>query len=202
MNVALAYLHPGHVQHAFMASVIRTMRAHPDLTIWPLRTGPNSIPDSRNRAAEMLIESDLEWLWFADTDVGFGPDMLGNLLAIADEHERPVVAAPVLAVVDGEPDGLGGFVPQIHPAVYEWTGFQQVTSVPLPENQLIQVGACGAAMMLIHRSVLEKIQPKPFQLMGVMGEDLSFCRRLLDHDIPLHVHTGLRTSHTKSIPLT
>lgn len=202
-GVALAYLHPGHVEHSFMASVIRTTRAHPDLTIWPFRTGPNAIPDSRNMAAQMLLDQpDLDWLWFVDSDVGFGPDMLSRLLEVAEPASCPVVSASVMAVIAGDPDGLGGYSPVIHPAVYEWAGDEAVTSLDLPADQVLRIGAVGAAMLLIHRDVLAKTQPGPFDRIGKLGEDLSFCRRLLDLGIPIHVHTGLRTSHTKAIPLT
>lgn len=204
MSVALAYLHPGHVRHAFMASVIRTMRRHDGLEIWPFLTGPGSIPASRNAAVRMLLGSEHEWLWFADTDVGFEPTMLDRLLAAAEPVARPVVTAPVMAVLTGPDDGMGGNWPEIHPAVYHWTGDEEVTSLayPLPENQTIRIGACGAAMLLIHREALEKSGPDPFTPIGVMGEDISFCRRLLNADIPIHVHTGLRTTHWKTIPLT
>lgn len=203
-DVALAYLHPGHVQHSFMASVLRTMRTHPGLEIWPLKTGVNSISRSRNLAATMLLAGEREWLWFVDTDIGFAPTMLAGLRAIADRGQRPVVAAPYLAVIDGDDDELGGFEPQIHPAVYEFTGPEEARSwpLPLPDQELIRVGAVGAGMLLIHRDVLAKTQPGPFDRIGKLGEDLSFCRRLADLDIPIHVHTGLRTSHTKTVPLT
>jgi hypothetical protein len=34
---------------------------------------------------------------------------------------------------------------------------------------------------------------------GSMGEDLSFCMRAAAMDIPIHVHTGVRTTHAKRI---
>jgi hypothetical protein len=34
---------------------------------------------------------------------------------------------------------------------------------------------------------------------GAMGEDLSFCMRAQALDIPIHVHTGVRTTHAKRI---
>lgn len=204
-TVALAYLHPGHVQHAFMASVLQARMRHPGLTIWPLRTGANSIPRSRNLAVRMLLDSDKRWLWFVDTDIGFPPTMLENMLALAGP-ERPVITAIYLAVVDGEPDGMGGYGADVHPAVYEFNQQDQVVEIvrwpqPLPDDQLIKVGACGAGMLLIARDVLDRVGPDPFDRIGALGEDLSFCFRLRELNIPIHAHTGLITTHTKMIPL-
>lgn len=203
-QVALAYLHPGHVQHAFMASVLQTQMRHPELAIWPIRSGPIAIPKSRNAAvARMLADDRLDWLWFADSDMGFPATMLGSMLAVADEHTRPVLTAPYLAVIDGEADGMGGLVPRVHPAIYEWEPDGRVTSWPrpLPGHQLLRVGACGAGMLLIHRRALKAAGAEPFSRIGDLGEDLSFCRRLADAGVPIHAHTGLTCTHTKSIPL-
>ncbi len=202
-TVTLAYLHPGQVQHSFMASVMQTMRAHPELEIWPIRSGPIAIPKSRNAAVARFMAGRREWLWFADSDMGFPPSMLGSMLTIADAEARPVMAAPYTAVIDGEPDGMGGCAPMLHPSIYTWAADGRVTSwpTPLPGHQLLRVDACGAGMLLIHRSALDAVGADPFSRIGELGEDLSFCRRLADAGIPVHAHTGLPCTHTKSIPL-
>lgn len=200
-SAALAYLHPGTVAHSFMASVLQTQMRHPGLTIWPIRSGPLAIPQSRNFAVGRLLDSQLEWLWFADADMGFAPTMLDNLLAIADPAQRPVVTAPAMAVIDGDvPDGMGGVEQLIHPNLYARDGDSfQALPMPLPEDALLRVAACGAAMLLIHRSVLEQLGPNCFDRIGGWGEDLSFCARLADAGVPLHAHTGLKTTHYKPV---
>ena len=197
--VALAYLHPGMVAHSFMASVLQTLMLHPGLTIWPIRSGPLAIPESRNFAVGQLLDSDLDWLWFADADMGFAPTMLGNLLAVADPAERPVVTAPAMTVIDSDvSDGMGGVQQLIHPNLYVSDGNDfQALPLPLPEDALLQVDGCGAAMLLIHRSVLEKLGPACFDRLDGLGEDLSFCTRLAQAGFPLHAHTGLKTTHYK-----
>ncbi len=202
-TVTLAYLHPGQVQHSFMLSVMQAMRAAPELEIWPIRSGPIAIPKSRNAAVTRFMAGRREWLWFVDSDIGFPPTMLGSLLAVADAKSRPVMAAPYTAVIDGEPDGMGGCTSLLHPSIYEWAADGRVTSwpSPLPSHQLLRVGACGAGMLLIHRRALNAAGPDPFARTGELGEDLSFCRRLADAGVPIHAHTGLTCTHTKSIPL-
>ncbi len=76
-------------------------------------------------------------------------------------------------------------------------GFEWANS---PEaNKLYRVDGTGAACLLIHRSALEMVKSDWFSTVGDLGEDLSFCRRLADHDIPVYVHTGIKASHHKSV---
>lgn len=204
MDVALAYLHAGTVAHSFMASVLQVTMRHPGLAVWPIKSGPLALPDSRNFAVGKLLDSNLQWLWFADSDMGFSPMILDDMLSLADPVARPVITAPAVAVIDGEPDGMGGLRPQLHPNLYELdeaSGLWQSWAYPLPDNQLLQVGGCGAAMLLIHRGVLERLGRQCFDRIGRWGEDLSFCRRLGEAGIPIHAHTGLKPTHYKAIGL-
>jgi hypothetical protein len=98
-----------------------------------------------------------------------------------------------------------------------------------PRNTVTRVGATGSACILIHRSVFERVQaeygeqvrevnrarglPEDLGLPWnswysrvtnpttgeLMGEDLSFCARLLRLQIPIFVHTGVQTTHQKNI---
>jgi GT2 family glycosyltransferase len=98
-----------------------------------------------------------------------------------------------------------------------------------PRDTLTRCSATGSACILIHRSVFERMQseyseqvrqvnvarqlPEELGLPWnswysrvsnpttgeLMGEDLSFCARLLRLEIPVHVHTGVQTTHQKHI---
>jgi hypothetical protein len=76
-----------------------------------------------------------------------------------------------------------------------------------PINALTQCAATGAACILIHRSVLENIRdehgPVWFNRIAgadgkLLGEDVSFCVRAGAMDVPVHIHTGVRTTHLKN----
>lgn len=78
-----------------------------------------------------------------------------------------------------------------------------------PANTVTRCSGTGSACVLIHRSVFEAIETKfgpawynrvPNMTTGqLISEDLSFCVRAGALDIPVHVHTGVRTSHQKRV---
>lgn len=178
--------------------------------------GTGGIPDGRNEVvASFLDGTEADWLWFVDTDMGFGRDTVDRLVEAADPVERPVVGALCFAnrrVTPGEHHAEKfGMVP----TVYNYADLgAEIGFLPIEDyatDQLIKVSATGAACILIHRGALEKIREKfgdvwfnttihPTGLRGQprsFSEDLSFCVRLAALDVPLHVHTGVRTCHEK-----
>ena len=77
---------------------------------------------------------------------------------------------------------------------------------PLPDNQLIQVGAAGMGFILMHRSVVERIRAvmpdaQMFMEMGrgtkFIGEDIYFFALCEKAEIPLFCHTGATAPHMK-----
>lgn len=178
-----------------------------------VRSGAMQLPESRNKLAQQALDNGAEWLFMVDSDMGFERDTLDRLLACADPQTRPVVGALCFANRELAPDGMGGMHTFPSPTILMWRlqedgvwRFQGIDHYPV--NSLIRVGATGAACILIHRSALERIAerfgPVWFDRVadsggGLMGEDISFCWRLQELDIPLWMHTGVRTTHFKSI---
>jgi hypothetical protein len=95
--------------------------------------------------------------------------------------------------------------------VEEKVGEQQGFAVrwDYPSNSMVKVAGTGSAFILIHRSVFKRIEKEfgpvwydrtPNTTTGqLISEDLSFCIRAGALDIPVYVHTGLRTSHCKTV---
>lgn len=183
---------------------------------------------ARNGGVVDFLDGDAEWLWWVDTDMGFAPDTVDRLLEAADPEERPVVGAMCFAQRESEPDGVGGYRPVAWPTIMDWTfegergGFQ--VRWDYPRDTLTRVSGTGSACALIHRSVFERMRdvyegvqreagvrrdgdprwdswytrvtnPSTGEL---VGEDLSFCLRLMRVEIPVHVHTGVQTTHRKN----
>lgn len=220
--VQIAYLHPEHVSHSWHDSMRRTHAydraaggqriAEKPLNI---RCGSGRLVPSRNFATTLFLDrTPHEWLLFVDTDMGWEDDAVHRLLAAADPVERPVVGGLCFALMEAEYDSAGGHRFTIVPTMYK-IGITIETGKPsfcyygaYLEDAVTQVAATGAAFLLIHRSVLEKLRAEHgdrwwdqfYDGDGTMvGEDIAFCARLGNAGLPVHVHTGVKTTHHKEI---
>jgi hypothetical protein len=173
------------------------------------------IAAARNDATADFLESDVEWMFFIDSDMGWEIDALDKLIASADPKTRPIVGGLCFGytpVEDGWGEANGPFRFPF-PTIYDLRegedeiGFQIRWNYPA--GTLQKCGATGAAFLLMHRSALEKIADKygpawwtrikhP-KAKSMWGEDTSFCVRAGTCDIPIHVDTRVRTSHLKPI---
>jgi hypothetical protein len=220
-GVFLAYLHPNHVSSSFVDS-LDMLRAYDasgpqQLRRWgKVRAGHQGLVDGRNQIARDFVDSPCEWLFFLDADMGFAPDMLERLMAAAHPAHRPIVGALAFAYREFGMDGMGGYRAQPLPTIFEYVehpdGQARFTGRKhYPVNQLVKTAATGASCILIHRSVFERIaehpttagKGEPFDRImgadGLMGEDISFCMRAGALDIPIFVHTGVRSTHHKEL---
>jgi GT2 family glycosyltransferase len=154
-------------------------------------------------------------LWL-DTDMGFQPDLLEQLMAAADPVERPIVGALCFSQRKLGPDGMGGYYTAPTPTIFDWAPVSTDDGEVLegfdlrwgyPSNALVRCDGTGSAAVLIHRSVFERIQERygaewyhrVLASNGPMGEDLSFCMRATALGIPVHVHTGVKATHAKRV---
>lgn len=176
---------------------------------------PTTLADRRNQAASFLLdETETEWLFFIDSDMGFDEDALYRLLDAADPSERPVVGGLCFGMRKLRSDERGGWVTQPFPTLYDWKPkedgtFGFVLRYDYTPNCVTRVAATGGAFLLIHRSALQAIRDTSGDTWfdrakmnageGLMGEDISFCARLGQHNIPLFVHTGVGTTHLKAV---
>lgn len=188
----------GHYFESMLKLVMTNQRI---LEVHGVISGP-AVALMRNKVcARVLYETDAQWLLFIDTDMKFEPDLLDRLLKAAHPFLRPVVGGLCFAA-----DTFGG---QIKPTLYTGDGPGDVLW-DYPRDQLIKIPETGAACLLIHRSVLDKLAghytPMPWfadelQNGKQVSEDRVFCRRLKEVGIPLHVHTGVKLGHSKVQPI-
>jgi len=178
--------------------------------------GTGGIAEGRNEVARSFLDNtDAEWLWFIDTDMGFAPDTVDRLAHVADRYKRPVMGGLCFAQ---RRTGRGEFYAEqfgIIPTCYAYAELaDELGFIPMPDygrDQVIQVAATGAACLLIHRRALGLVRAKygdawfdpithPTGLRGgrrVFSEDLSFCVRLQACDVDVHVDTSVKTCHEK-----
>ena len=216
--VAVAYLHTNEVAYSWHFSLLQMFVA--DLAthqrirrggIIAMRCNSGQLVAGRNKAVKDFLATDVPWLLWLDTDMGFNPDLLEQLIAAADPTDRPIVGALCFAQRELAGDQMGGYHTIPTPTIFDWAPLGDLEGFDIrydyPPNALVRCGGTGSAAILIHRSVFERIQakygPEWYHRVpakdGSMGEDLSFCMRATALDIPIHVHTGVRTTHLKPV---
>lgn len=179
----------------------------------PIRYGTGGLVQARNKAVDILLaQDDCDWLFWIDTDMGFQADIVDRLMEAADPVERPVVGALCFINHEVIDDGMHGKVTVPKPTIFQWaknpdgkTGF--VPNMGYERDTLVRCDATGSAALVIHRSVFERIREhNGGNYYGhiaspgtdeVFSEDMSFCIRCVEVDAPIHVHTGVKTTHCK-----
>lgn len=178
-----------------------------------IKCASGGIPEGRNQLGQALLDSDCDWLFMVDADMGFEPMALDQLLSIADPIEKPIVGGLCFAQREAFDDGSNGFRCVPRPTIFDWVrhddGHWRFTGVAhYPVNALIKSAATGGAFVLIHRNVFQRIRDEQGDTWfdrvrgtdgSLIGEDISFFVRCQALDIPLHVHTGIRTTHLKQL---
>jgi GT2 family glycosyltransferase len=211
-DVLLGYLHPNEVAASFHKSLLdligHDLSGARRLHSWAMiKCSAMNIAGGRNDLAKEFLAGPAEWLFMLDADMGFAPDTLEKLLHVADAEKRPIVGGLAFAQRESVPDGTNGFRCFPRPTLLDWIknedGVERfVGRAHYPVNALVRTGATGGACLLIHRSVIERVGVECFTQYddatgATMGEDISFFDRCRLAEIPLHVHTGIRTTHYK-----
>jgi hypothetical protein len=150
-----------------------------------------------------------DWLLWVDSDICVTVDILQKLWDVANKDTHPVITG--VYFVSKELDG-SLMVP--YPVVFnnvEENPFQVEFIHPLPQNQVIKCDSAGMGLVLMHKSIIEKLKNKYpneslfAEQVGVgdkfISEDVSFFRKLKKVGIPLHAHTGAIATHVKRFQL-
>lgn len=218
-SVQIAYLHPNTVSHSFMASYMglftHDIRNHRRLTHSSLaiRCSAMQMIEARNKAAAFFLdETDAGWLFMIDTDMGFSSDTLDRLVDASIAVNRGVVGALCFGNEETKDDGYGGWKIRPFPTIYDMVDDDGLIGYSVrsryQDNELLKVDATGAACLLVPREAFEKVRSTDGDIWfnqvqynngTLISEDLSFCYRLGREGIPIYVHTGIKTTHHKSI---
>lgn len=145
-----------------------------------------------------------EWLLMLDSDMVFPATLVEDLVSVADPQVAPVVGGLCFA---------GGRSGQVRPTMSVMVGddppaFEVVWDYP--PDAMVGVDYTGAACLLMHRGVLERLGEKfadrahPWfaesEFSGrEYGEDVTFCMRLRALGVPIFVHTGIKIGHMKML---
>jgi hypothetical protein len=218
--VAIAWVANNDVKYNFFHSMIELLAfdVANNGRVWQggyvgMRYGTDGLVQARNEAVSTFLdEKRADWLFWIDTDMGFAPDTIERLVDAADPAERPIVGALAFTQRETGDDGMGGRKTAAAPTIFDWATVDDQSGFAIrydyPANTVTRVHGTGSACILIHRPALEAIGEKfgtwytrvPNTSTGqLISEDLSFCIRANALDIPIHVHTGVRTTHQKTV---
>jgi hypothetical protein len=207
-NVLVAFLDNGNTRGEFTYSLVNMVAwdanyDHKIMGVERIQSSAN-ISNARNLIMEHFLDSKADKLMLIDSDMVFNPDLVHKLTEDVD-NETPVVGAltwrlskkgnvlSTMMLMD-EDEKL------IHPE--SW-----------PEDALVQVWSTGAACLMIHRAVVEKVKAAAFSPAfpwfqetswkgEPVGEDVTFCIRAQMCMVPIYVDTGIEVGHVKDRILT
>ena len=158
------------------------------------QSGPH-VERGRNFLVQDFLNTDADYLLQIDSDMIFDHDALNRLVATAERMDTPVVGGLCFSYTEasGPFPTIGLFIDD----KVQWT-------IGLPPTDRAGVVTCdvtGCAMLLTHRSVFDILGDEPFrriELNGVhVGEDISFCHKLHQLEIPVVIDTTVETGHVK-----
>lgn len=218
-KVAVGFLDPGHWSHCFGQSLIDlyltdafgSKRIVPSGMQLRDNCQAGGIVAGRNEIArKFLDDTECEWLFMVDSDMGFGPDAVDRLIASADPVERPVVGGLCFGLRRETPGEHYGQKYVVVPTCYEFVeseaevGFRSM--IDYPRDAMFAVSGTGAACLMIHRTALHRVRekygdhwfdPVTHPSGTTFSEDLSFCVRLAAIGLPVFVDSSVRTTHDK-----
>jgi GT2 family glycosyltransferase len=228
-SVVIGYVHPDLVRAEFAASLVTlSLRTKTPIEAFIRRRSGPLIAQARNHIVRTFLDDYASpWLLMIDTDMVFNHDALDRLVAATrnkrGEIERAVMGGLCFHGVDEEVVVAGVYAnwSDVRPTMYEIVedpnidiAFSWYTT--WPENRPFEVGATGAAFLLVHREVFEAVERgegrnKPDKVWPwfregtngrtKFGEDLTFCLRARLAGYPIWVHTGVQIGHMKSAML-
>ena len=205
-NIALAWCDNGQVDGLFANALINAV-LHKDQFKLPItnviQVRGNQIAKQRQQLFDDWDGIKEDWLLWVDSDVVVLPNQIKMLWDLADIAEKPVVAGVYFVSLNPNEPLMTPF-----PCIFHKTDESDNTPVhPLPVNQVIKIKSAGMGLVLMHRSIKNKLKEAyPDEIYfdttikgeNAAGEDLSFFSKLEKIDIPVYAHTGVIAKHMKT----
>lgn len=216
-SVAVGIVHGHNIEGVFFDSFVRLMTKRPDVVseVISVHSGPQ-LHHGRNELTKAFLEqTKAKWLLCLDSDMVFDADHVVEMLRTVRDHPQVKILGGLTWICQDPRPGPENMKSNLwsHVGKPEDATVGAVTKFPM--NALVTVAATGAACLLIHREVFEKVgalTPKPqwwnhLQMempngdVDMLGEDISFCVKARDCEYEIFVHTGIEFGHTKRLVL-
>jgi hypothetical protein len=199
-DLAIAIPHTGSVS---MRWAVRLAELEiPPASIVSKSTGALDL--AREETVQDALEVDPEWILFLDSDIIPPKDVFQKLT----RHGVPIVSG--LYYIDN-PDG-------VHPGVWRLDENNSPAIAGIDREGLINVDAIGFGCVLVHRSVIDDIEPPWFrwtkgfddhpwdlQHQGEhpgISEDFYFCHKAQEAGYDIYLDTTVKCMHEKQCLLT
>ena len=219
-KVCIAYVHSLEVAHSWHQSLMALIAydvANSQRVIgggWlATKYGTGGIVQARNDTTRQFVHDmpDVDWLMWVDTDMGFEANAVDRLMDAADPETAPIMGGLCFMNREVGVDGVGGYLVQPAPTIFDWydDGERRGFTVrrDYERDSVLACAGTGSAFVLIHKSVFQRIEAEYGQAWyspvrnpttdSWISEDLSMCARANALEIPVHVHTGVKTTHLK-----
>jgi hypothetical protein len=171
-----------------------------------LRSHGNQIARQREECINYWYDNNKsDWLFWVDSDVVVSPEVFLRLWNKKDALSKPLLTGVYFTTNNPEEPLM---IPT--PTVFKFVEKDEVFGLerihPLPKDAFMKVDAAGMGLVLMHRSVVEKIRKVVpdtplFQEMGAgkkfVGEDIFFFALCNQAEIPLWCDTGATAPHMK-----
>jgi len=164
------------------------------------------VDSNRNSIAKKLLETDNEWLLTIDSDIEPPPMVLEELMS----HGKKVVSAVCWSSMGGEEGGRWESFGIPYPVIMSknpkggWNVDREAAS---SEERLVECDSGSTACLLLHREVLEAIEPPWFRLQydedGLCnaGEDFTFFDKVKAKGYGVYVDLALQCGHYKTVDI-
>lgn len=152
--------------------------------------------DARNTLAKAACESECDRVMWVDSDMTFDPDTVMKLSADIDEGREFVSG---LYFTRKNP---------VKPVVFKTLGFKETSDgkqesyagfyMDYPRDEIFQIKAAGFGCVMTTTKLLKQITDKygcPFMPYPGLGEDLSFCKRCEEQEIPMYCDSRIKAGH-------
>lgn len=173
-----------------------------------IRVKGNQIARQRQALLDMWYDNiKSDWLLWVDSDVVLTADIWHKLHDTADSDTMPMVSGIYFIAKDSD-----GSLPVPMPVIFDNVDKHTVQyHHPLPVDTVIKIDCAGMGLVLMHKSVVEKLRKQHgdghFMFSEesnigeqFIGEDISFFRKCEAANITLHAHTGAIAKHMKTMP--
>lgn len=176
-----------------------------------MRVQGNQIGRQRQNLFDLWADKvQTDWLLWVDSDIHLNAEILKKLWDAADKVARPVVTGVYFISKENERTLM-----QPMPCVFNEKDDPDEYVInyihPLPENQVIKVDHAGMGLVLMHKSIVEKVRATSpdyslfAEIQGTkdkfVSEDIVFFRNLKKAGVPVHAHTGAIAKHMKRFAL-